>query len=53
MPATFLTQQERSSYEKIHLSDEMDILQYFIPTPDDKYFLQQFIGKTNCISILG
>jgi hypothetical protein len=52
MPATFLTLQERNTYEKIHLSDEMDILQYFFPTPDDKYFLQQFIGKTNCISIL-
>ena len=52
MPATFLTLQERNAYEKIHLSDEMDILQYFFPTPDDKYFLQQFIGKTNCISIL-
>ena len=52
MPATFLTQYERSSYEKIRLNDETDILQYFFPTQDDKYFLQQFIGRINRTAIL-
>ncbi len=49
MPATFLTQQERNAYEKIHLKDEMDILQYFFPTQYDKYFCNNLLEKSTVL----
>jgi hypothetical protein len=51
MPATFLTLQNEMLM-KIHLSIVHSSIFFFQRIDDNKYFLQQFIGKTNCISIL-